>query len=75
MSYSSQSATPKFKKVILPTEVSPRNVPEAAPAPVVAEKKDDKKAAVSKKGKKDSTPEPLVNFILNLYKMHVFSFS
>jgi hypothetical protein len=61
ISYSSQSTAPKVKKVVLPTQVSPRHVPEVVPAPVVVEKKDDKKgAAPAKKGKKDSTPEPLV---------------
>jgi hypothetical protein len=61
ISYSSQSTTPKVKKVVLPTQASPRNVPEVAPAPVVVEKKEEKKgAAPAKKGKKDSTPEPLV---------------
>ena len=68
MSYSSQSAVPKIKKVILP-ENSPRHLAEvAAPAaPVVPDKKEEKKGAApaSKKGKKDSTPEPSVNCFIS----------
>ena len=76
ISYSSQSTTPKVKKVVLPTQVSPRNVPEVAPAPAVVEKKEEKKGgAPAKKGKKDSTPEPLVRLFSYSFKkkIHVFN--